>query len=353
MDQQSVSPSTGPSGSAASSSASSASQMSPTTTTTGSANNFFQQRLQQTQSKLQTQLQSEQVQKRKQQATKVFQKFGSQIQKINLGKIIDQMEQDQGLADSLEQLNYRMKEEVERQEIRREAEQLGLKVIQDHLDEFLILHPKATYEEWIQDLHPENANQGRLLTDIQEIDARFYVFESDHRRLWNQAMDQKIASHQQDGTTEADPDAVHRRVEARTQIWGKVGGSGGGGGDTGQHEVVDLLSGSVEFQAVPAASPKSDGENNGHDKTAMNTTGFADFSTMDDNSNNGDFVDVDVFGNVPFGKGPATTAAAVAVDPFAPSTVAVDPFAPPSATTGVVTTPLNTINDKEEDLIKF
>jgi hypothetical protein len=83
------------------------------------------------------------------------------------------MEQDQGLADSLEQLNERMKEECERQEICREAESRMLEIIQDHLEVFLHEYPDATYEDWIQDLHPENANQGKLLSDIQEIDSRY------------------------------------------------------------------------------------------------------------------------------------------------------------------------------------
>jgi hypothetical protein len=125
--------------------------------------------------RIQTKLQSEHVQKRKEQAGNALKNFGSQLQKINLGKLIDQMEQDQGLADSLEQLNERMKEECQRHEIRREAEVRSLEVIQDHLDVFLQEYPNGTYEDWIADLHPENANQGALLPDIQEIDARYVI----------------------------------------------------------------------------------------------------------------------------------------------------------------------------------
>jgi hypothetical protein len=83
------------------------------------------------------------------------------------------MERDQGLADSLEQLNERMKEECERQGIRREAESKMLEIVQDHLEVFVHEYPDATYEDWIQDLHPENAYQGKLLSDIQEIDPRY------------------------------------------------------------------------------------------------------------------------------------------------------------------------------------
>ncbi|KAG7348005.1 hypothetical protein IV203_016710 [Nitzschia inconspicua] len=171
---------------------------------------------------IQTKLQSEQLQKRKQQAGNALKKVGSQLQKINLGKLIDQMETDQSLADSLEKLNERMKEEVERQEIRREAEAKSMEVIQDHLEVFLQERPEATYEDWIEDLHPENAHQGKLFHDIQEIDARFYVMESDHRRLWNETM-QKIE------------DNEHRIVQPRSQIWGKVQ-------QQNQSHQVDLLS---------------------------------------------------------------------------------------------------------------
>jgi hypothetical protein len=175
-------------------------------------------------------LQSEEMQKRKQQAGKALKSFGSQLQKINLGKLIDQMETDQSLADSLEQLNDRMKEECERQEIRREAEARTLEVILDHLEVFLQERPNASYEDWIEDLHPENAYQGKLLPDIQEIDRRFYVFESDHRRVWNEAME-KLG------------DNEHRIVQPRTQIWGKV--------EFHQEpQQVDLLSGIVEFPTI-------------------------------------------------------------------------------------------------------
>jgi hypothetical protein len=123
--------------------------------------------------KIQTKLKSEEVQKRRQQAGNALKNIGSQLQKINLGKLIDQMESDQTLAYSLESLNEKMKEECERQEIRREAEARTLEIIKDHLEVFLQEHEHATYEEWIEDLHPENANQGKLLNDFQEIDQRY------------------------------------------------------------------------------------------------------------------------------------------------------------------------------------
>jgi hypothetical protein len=182
--------------------------------------------------KIVSKLQSEAMQKRKQQAGKAIKSFGNQLQKINLGKLIDQMESDQTLADSLEQLNERMKEECERQGIRREAEARTMEVILDHLEVFLQEYPNASYEEWIEDLHPENAYQGKLLPDIQEIDQRFYVYESDHRRLWNKAME-KLGHNE------------HRIVQPRTQIWGKMH-------PQNEPQQVDLLSGS--FVDVPSVS---------------------------------------------------------------------------------------------------
>ena len=165
---------------------------------------------------------TEQLQNTKKQAGKLLKGFGNQLSKLNVGKLIDKMEQDQGLADSLEHLNMRMKEEVERQEVRREAEELTLKLMTEHLNGFLVENPLGTYEEWIQDFHPENANQGKLLSDIQQIDERFYVMESDHRRLWNDVIEKQ--EEEKSGHTNDKTSYAHRLVEARTQIWGKAPG---------------------------------------------------------------------------------------------------------------------------------
>jgi hypothetical protein len=208
---------------------------------------------------------SEQLQKTKQQAGRVFKSFGNRLSKLNLGKFIDNMEQDQGLAESLEHLNSRMKEEVERQEVRRESQELTLKVIVGHLNKFLLENPMGTYEEWIQDLHPENANQGQLLSDIQQIDERFYVMESDHRRLWNEAIEKQ--ENEKDGDANNKTSYAHRLVEARTQIWGKVPGANtytptqksksGYTDPTDHNPILDLLSDSDALQSnaqnVPAA----------------------------------------------------------------------------------------------------
>ena len=44
-----------------------------------------------------------------------------------------------------------------------------------------------TYEQWIEAIHPENTHDGQLIAGLgKEIDERFYIEESDHRRLWNE-----------------------------------------------------------------------------------------------------------------------------------------------------------------------
>lgn len=126
---------------------------------------------------------------------------GAKIQKFNLATIIDQMESDQDLAYQLEELNEHLQEEKERRDIMREAEDACLQTMVEHLHEFLIQHPTATYEHWIEDFHPENTSDGLLLQDMsKQIDLRFYVQESDHRIMWNKHVPQ-------------------RPVVARTSMW--------------------------------------------------------------------------------------------------------------------------------------
>jgi hypothetical protein len=129
--------------------------------------------------------------------------IGTKLQQLNLAKLIDSMEQDQSLADNLEALNARLKEDKEFHDIRREAEEACLSTMRAHLEDFVRNyhhttnedhHPHnndnggrpPTYEQWIENLHPENAHDGKLLEGMEkEIDLRFYLEESDHLRLWN------------------------------------------------------------------------------------------------------------------------------------------------------------------------
>ncbi len=82
-----------------------------------------------------------------------------------------------------EKLAFISEEIIENQKGRkivRESQLECMKEITNHLKPFLVQHPNATYEEWVAELHPDNAeySDGR-------IDHRFYVEDSDHRILWN------------------------------------------------------------------------------------------------------------------------------------------------------------------------
>lgn len=120
-------------------------------------------------------------------------KVGKNLQKLNLGRLIDEMEQDQELAYQLEDLNQATQEEVERKELVREATALCQAEIETHLREFLHMHPDATYEDWIQDLHPDNITEANLQSSADfHVDARFYLIDSDHRLLWNESTPQQL-----------------------------------------------------------------------------------------------------------------------------------------------------------------
>jgi hypothetical protein len=113
-------------------------------------------------------------------------KITERLQKLNLAKLIDRMEDDQRFADALERKNRELQMEQEAIEMTREAGAACARAIESHLESFLELHPEATYEEWISDLHPENLHEGLLLEGLgKDLDHRFYVAESDHRLLWN------------------------------------------------------------------------------------------------------------------------------------------------------------------------
>lgn len=153
---------------------------------------------------------------------------GNALQKINLVKLIDDMEHDQELADELEVVNRETTQEAERKAMVQEALAACRAEIEDHLTTFLFFHPTAAYEEWIQDLHPENVDRGQLLTDLKTVDMRFYVADSDHRLLWNARV------------TDAS-----RRVAARRYNTAAVMASSGGVG--GQQRVpFDLLNDHTE-----------------------------------------------------------------------------------------------------------
>ena len=43
------------------------------------------------------------------------------------------------------------------EKIREESRATCIQIFEEHLEAFLVRCPRATYEEWIADLHPENA----------------------------------------------------------------------------------------------------------------------------------------------------------------------------------------------------
>mmetsp|Transcript_7718 Transcript_7718/g.22392 ORF Transcript_7718/g.22392 Transcript_7718/m.22392 type:complete len:193 (+) Transcript_7718:3-581(+) len=101
-------------------------------------------------------------------------------------------------------MNEHWRQDKEFRDLKREAEEACMQQVRDHLKQFLERKNDnvrqneqqqnqetddgfPTYEQWIEDLHPENAHEGKLLDGMdKEIDLRFYVAESDHLQLWNQ-----------------------------------------------------------------------------------------------------------------------------------------------------------------------
>jgi uncharacterized protein YutE (UPF0331/DUF86 family) len=158
------------------------------------------------------------------------------IQKVNIGRWIDDLEHDQQVADDLDRLNEENKEEEERKQLVAHVHMLCMNAIQEHLSSFLQEHPNGTYEEWIAELHPDNvipadatsiaststantttkqndsdvsttggtnssyttenhnnnhdprndmaADQETTSMPLLRIDPRFYVADSDHLLLW-------------------------------------------------------------------------------------------------------------------------------------------------------------------------
>lgn len=103
------------------------------------------------------------------------------VQKLNVGKWIDDLEKNQELAYQLEDLNAELQQEVERKELVIAVREACMDAIREHLRSFLDERSDGTYEEWIAELHPDNYDEIK-----QKVDARFYIQDSDHRLLWNQ-----------------------------------------------------------------------------------------------------------------------------------------------------------------------
>ena len=66
-------------------------------------------------------------------------------------------------------------------------------MIEKEFYEFVSSHPSGTYEEWIGSLHPE-AKEKCLLEGLGGeiiIDQEYYQENNDHRKMWNEHLDQK------------------------------------------------------------------------------------------------------------------------------------------------------------------
>mmetsp|Transcript_30024 Transcript_30024/g.45535 ORF Transcript_30024/g.45535 Transcript_30024/m.45535 type:complete len:326 (-) Transcript_30024:265-1242(-) len=130
------------------------------------------------------------------------QRFAKTVQHLELNEKYERIGGAVGdaalsIADRL-QLSKMMKrnppqnDEEKARQLMLEAEAACTQAMKDHLLEFVQKHPKASYEEWIGELHPENLHDGRLLDlPSKELDHRFYVKESDHRKMWNLHLDAK------------------------------------------------------------------------------------------------------------------------------------------------------------------
>lgn len=96
--------------------------------------------------------------------------------------------QEEQLVEQLEAMNRENEQEQQRRTIRLQAKTAMLDAVKEHLQSFLAENGNnATYEQWIEELHPENAYEGKLLEGLDKtIDHRFYVQESEHLQLWNE-----------------------------------------------------------------------------------------------------------------------------------------------------------------------
>jgi len=123
--------------------------------------------------------------------------IGTALEKMNISKLVENLEtRDPELCDKPEAIKKEIEDENERNKLIEEA-LLRCKVdMEDHLSTFLFLNPQGSFEQWISELHPENAQDGSFLPEFKDMDRRFYVSDSDHRIMWNRRVppDRQIAA---------------------------------------------------------------------------------------------------------------------------------------------------------------
>lgn len=134
---------------------------------------------------------------------KTLAKVGAKLDEIKLpGNILpSSSSRDETASCRLEHFNREIVEEQERRLMVRDSEMACLVEMSVHLQQFLSQEPTGTYEEWIACLHPENVTlqpkkstrlfgMGKSANDnVLVLDHRFYIQDSDHRRLWNEYLD--------------------------------------------------------------------------------------------------------------------------------------------------------------------
>lgn len=118
---------------------------------------------------------------RKKSLQKGWQSAKVAINKVNIGKWIDDLEKDQELADELERINEEHQAEAERRHLVVQVREACMDAIRTHLVSFLQENPEGSYEDWVAELHPDNVSEHDA-----SVDHRFYVEDSDHRILWNE-----------------------------------------------------------------------------------------------------------------------------------------------------------------------
>jgi hypothetical protein len=139
---------------------------------------------------------------RKQRLRKLATGAKTVVDKINIGKWIDNLEKDQELADHLEVVNHEYQQVSSQKILVGHVREECLDGIRQHLEQFWENHhhsewtgatlPLPTYEDWIRQLHPDNVQPDGT------IDARFYIPDCDHLVLWNQNYNKTQHLQQQD-----------------------------------------------------------------------------------------------------------------------------------------------------------
>ena len=111
--------------------------------------------------------------------------FKCSAKRLNPASWIDHSEQADNQKVIL-QLEQQFDDAVEQEEylkICQKASEQCLQAVRDHHQHFLEDHSDASYEEWIQELHPDNTT---FFSKRVVVDHRFYLSDSEHRQLWNE-----------------------------------------------------------------------------------------------------------------------------------------------------------------------